>query len=56
MCLAKSVGQGGRNDLTDVLVFQTLFNPPADPSEPARRVPGETFIPDSGCAGRTNVR
>ena len=26
MCLAKSVGQGGRNDLTDVMVFQTLFN------------------------------
>ena len=26
MCLARSVGQGGRNDLTDVMVFQTLFN------------------------------
>lgn len=26
MCLAKSVGRSGRNDLTDVLVFQILFN------------------------------
>ena len=26
MCLARSVGQGGRNDLTDVMVFQILFN------------------------------
>ncbi len=26
MCIAKSVGQSGRNDLTDVMVFQMLFN------------------------------
>lgn len=26
MCIAKSVGHSGRNDLTDVLVFQILFN------------------------------
>jgi len=26
MCIAKSVGQSGRNDLTDVMVFQILFN------------------------------
>jgi len=26
MCIAKSVGQGGRNDLADVTVFQHLFN------------------------------
>jgi putative chitinase len=26
MCLAKSVGVAGRNDLTDVMVFQILFN------------------------------
>jgi putative chitinase len=26
MCIAKSVGQSGRNDLTDVAVFQILFN------------------------------
>ena len=26
MCLARSVGQSGRNDLTDVMVFQILFN------------------------------
>ena len=26
MCIVKSVGQSGRNDLTDVMVFQILFN------------------------------
>lgn len=26
MCIVKSVGHGGQNDLTDVLVFQILFN------------------------------
>jgi putative chitinase len=26
MCIAKSVGVSGRNDLTDVLIFQILFN------------------------------
>jgi putative chitinase len=26
MCLAKSVGRGGSNELTDVMVFQVLFN------------------------------
>lgn len=26
MCIARSVGQSGRNDLTDVLLFQMLFN------------------------------
>lgn len=26
MCIAKSVGVSGRNDLTDVLIFQLLFN------------------------------
>ena len=26
MCIAKSVGQSGRKDLTDVMVFQILFN------------------------------
>jgi putative chitinase len=26
VCIAKSVGQSGRNDLTDVMVFQILFN------------------------------
>ena len=26
MCLAKSVGRGGSNELIDVMVFQVLFN------------------------------
>ncbi len=26
MCIARSVGESGRNDLPDVMVFQTLFN------------------------------
>ena len=26
MCIVKSVGQSARNDLTDVMVFQILFN------------------------------
>ena len=26
MCIAKSIGQSGQNDLTDVMVFQILFN------------------------------
>ena len=51
MCLAKSVGQGGHNDLTDVMVAQILFNlniarfpdPKPDKLEPDGRIGPKTI-------------
>jgi putative chitinase len=51
MCVVKSVGQGGRNDLTDVMVFQVLFNlnihrfpePRPEPLKPDGRIGPKTI-------------
>jgi putative chitinase len=50
MCLAKSVGQSGRNDLTDVMVFQVLFNLNIDrfpDPKPARLEPDGRIGPNT---------
>jgi putative chitinase len=51
MCIAKSIGYGARNDLTDVMVFQVLFNlniprfpePRPEPLQPDGRIGPRTL-------------